>query len=135
MRKIYVCSPLRAATIPGMEKNRLQAIGYCKMVEAIFGTPDVKAVAPHAYLPLFLDDNEPQERELALNFGKELLNLCDAVFVCGKVLSEGMKGEIASVYHIPVIVQELLLLADVKSIAPENCVVLTIYELIHGGVR
>ena len=135
MRKVYVCSPLRADTKKGMEENRLRAIEYCKMAEAIIGNPDVKAVAPHAYLPLLLDDNDSQERELALRFGKELLALCEAMFVCGEVISDGMKGEITVACHIPIIVQQLSLLADVKAIAPKICTVMTVYELIYGGAR
>ena len=133
MRRVYICSPLRAATAYEIEQNRLLAIEYCGMVEEVLGRVAVKAVAPHAYLPLLLDDTVPYERELALQFGKKLLSLCEAIFVCGEVLSEGMKGEIMAAHRIPIIVHELSLWDAVKTIAPKECKVITIYELMRGG--
>ena len=55
----------------------------------------MKAVAPHIYLPEMLDDNVPEERELALEFGLKLLKLCDKLIICGDVISNGMRNEIA----------------------------------------
>jgi hypothetical protein len=50
--------------------------------------------APHAYLPILLNDNFEDERTLALHFGSQLLTDCDNLFVCGNRLSVGMYGEI-----------------------------------------
>ena len=60
-------------------------------VARLFGC---RAVATHAYLPLLLDDNDPAERELALEFGIKLLATCDALIVCGARITSGMAGEI-----------------------------------------
>jgi hypothetical protein len=50
--------------------------------------------APHAYLPVLLNDNFNDERNIALMFGERLLMDCDMMLVCGNRLSEGMYGEI-----------------------------------------
>jgi hypothetical protein len=66
------------------------------------GTP----LAPHAYLPILLNDNDSEERALALNFGLRFLENCSKLFVCGDRLSDGMCGEIkeAARRKIPILV-------------------------------
>lgn len=92
MSKYYICSPLSAPTQKGIELNQAYARGYVEMVEE---RCKVKAVAPHIYLPEMLDDNVPEERALALEFGLKLLMLCDKLVICGDTVSSGMAKEIA----------------------------------------
>ena len=87
----YICSPLRAATSAEVQRNMRTARAY--MVYA-FEAMHFSAVAPHAYLPVILDDDKPSERALALQIGLQMLFFCNIVLVCGNRLSEGMKGEI-----------------------------------------
>ena len=100
-KRVYICSPLRADSYPDMLRNMNRAQNY---IEIAAGRYKCRAVAPHAYLPFILDDNEPDERALALDFGKKLLELCDVLIVCGDIISEGMRGEIeyAAELGIPV---------------------------------
>lgn len=65
---------------------------------------DCHAVAPHAYLPEFLDDKDEQERELALVFGLAYLGTCDRLVICGRRITKGMLGEIehAAAHEIPI---------------------------------
>ena len=86
MKKIYICSPLRG----DYEKNIENAILYCREVIREGHIP----IAPHIYFTQFLDDAKPDERNIGLKFGLELVKLCDKVCVYGKP-SEGMKAEIA----------------------------------------
>ena len=51
-------------------------------------------VAPHCYFPRFMDDANPDERELGLTFGLRLLYECREVWIFGTRISEGMKREI-----------------------------------------
>lgn len=90
-RKIYVCSPLSASTEEGIRQNMLTARRYMERISALFCC---RAVAPHAFLPAFLDDHTPEERELALHFGLKFLEGCDALVICGNRISRGMEGEI-----------------------------------------
>ena len=87
----YICSPLRAATSAEVQRNMRTARAY--MVYA-FEAMHFSAVAPHAYLPVILDDDKPSEMALALQIGLQMLFFCNIILVCGDRISEGMKGEI-----------------------------------------
>lgn len=87
----YVCSPLSAPTREDIYQNMMNARRYMELVSRQFGC---RAVAPHAYLPELLDDRNPCERELGLQFGMSLLALCDGLIVCGMCISNGMREEI-----------------------------------------
>lgn len=92
MPMTYVCSPLSAPSRPEMLKNAAKAVGYSVAAEKEFCA---RAVAPHAYLPYLLDDTNPEERALALEFGQKLMKLCGRVAVYGSNISPGMKDELA----------------------------------------
>lgn len=88
-KKIYVCSPLRG----DIEGNIIKAIDYCKQITHKGFLP----IAPHIYLTRFLNDNNPDERNLGLRLGIELLNICDELWFFSKTnndISEGMHKEI-----------------------------------------
>lgn len=89
--KAYICSPLRADTSEGVLRNMLIAKAYMLyMLEAM----RIYAYAPHAFLPIFLNDERPDERNLALQFSKCALAFSSFICVCGNRITEGMKGEI-----------------------------------------
>ncbi len=83
---IYVCSPYAGDT----EHNIIRARGYCKFVVSKGHIP----LAPHLHFPQFLDDDDKEQRELGLSFALALLNKCNAVWVFGKKVTEGMAREI-----------------------------------------
>jgi hypothetical protein len=84
--KVYICSPFRG----DIKKNTENVIRYCRFAvkQGVF------PIAPHAYLPLFMDDYNPAERELALSFGMRLLGGCKQLWVFGERISDGMFKEI-----------------------------------------
>ena len=84
--KVYICSPFKGDT----ERNVKNAIRYCRFAVEQGKFP----ICPHAYLPQFMDDNNPSERELALSFGVRLLYGCKEIWVFGSKISDGMKQEI-----------------------------------------
>ena len=88
---VYICSPLNAPTQEGIETNMKKAAGYCRKLEKLMGW---RCIAPHAFLPAYLDDNNPAEREVGLKFGIEILKISSAIVVCGNVVSRGMAAEI-----------------------------------------
>ena len=51
-------------------------------------------IAPHLLFPQFLNDADPQERQLGLFFGNALMSKCSEVWVFGKNISHGMEAEI-----------------------------------------
>lgn len=51
-------------------------------------------LAPHLLFPQFLDDEDKEEREIGITYGLYLLKKCNAIWVFGGKLSEGMLREI-----------------------------------------
>jgi len=91
LNKVYVCSPLAAPTDEGIRQNMNQAKVYMKeLAEKL----QCRAIAPHAFLPEFLDDNIPEERALGMDTGLRFLETCDAIVICGDRISKGMDAEI-----------------------------------------
>lgn len=88
---VYICSPLSAPTKQGIRMNMEKAAYYAGLVSGVTGC---RAIAPHSFLPEYLDDSIPEEREAALAFGLSILKLSKAVIVCGNRISSGMRGEI-----------------------------------------
>ena len=65
---------------------------------------DYVPVIPHLVFPQFLDDNDPKERILGITLGKELLKVCDMMWVVGSKVTKGMQFEIdtAKELQIPI---------------------------------
>ena len=70
---IFVSSKLRG----DMENNMKLAECLCRIVALRGFVP----IAPHIIFTRFLDDNSPNERELGLSCGLELLKLCHEMWV------------------------------------------------------
>lgn len=87
----YVCSPLSASTQEGIRINMMKAREYMRMVSEKY---NCRAIAPHAILPVYLDDHIPEERALGQRFGLDLLRICKKIVVCGDRISNGMQQEI-----------------------------------------
>lgn len=98
---VYICSPLSAPTRAEMQENMKKAAHYASLVAQKSGC---RAIAPHSFLPEYLDDRILEERELALAFGLSVLRIAKGIVVCGDRISSGMKGEIekAKEWGIPV---------------------------------
>ena len=88
-RYIYVCAPYRGDPIQLIE-NIKKTRKRCRDIIAEGHIP----VAPQLYCPQFLDEQNPDEREIGLNIGLQALKYCDEIRVYGDTITEGMKGEI-----------------------------------------
>ena len=88
-RHIYICSPYAGYTAI----NRYNAIRYAKYCRTITGgVPFV----PHLMYPQYLDDANDTDRKLAMEAAHDILRTCcSEMWVCGDVLSEGMRTDIA----------------------------------------
>ena len=115
----YICSPLRAETVKAKEMNVSAVRAYMCYANMKMGQ---NAVSPHAFLPMVLDDEVPEEREIALAFGLVILKKCKRMFVCGRQLSSGMLGEInrAFVLEKEIRVFNRGLYGVIKEIAEKN---------------
>ena len=90
MKMVYICSPFRDDDKLKQYANTRAAQGHCRRAYEQNCIP----VAPHLYLPQFLDDDTPAERDLALRIGLRLIDYCSEVWVHGDRISDGMCGEI-----------------------------------------
>ena len=93
MKKIFICSPLRASTSKGIKINQLKAQKYAKEVYSKGCLP----IFTHIYLDLFapeLKDDNPVQRKKIINLGFELLKDCNEMWIFGNIISKGMKQEI-----------------------------------------
>ncbi len=111
--RIYVASPLSPIEGEVLVNNMSSARLYCSIISI---NTSWRALAPHSYLPFFLDDSCEEERKLALQFGLDLISICDCIAVCGNRISPGMKGEIlhAATIGIPVYVADENLIEEVS---------------------
>ena len=90
---IYVCSPYSAYKNHTVEQNVAEAKEFCRQIIASGNVP----VCPQIWLPEFLDDSKPEERERALNFCKIMLEQCDKVYAFlgeDDYMSSGMREEL-----------------------------------------
>ncbi len=94
---IYICSPLKGNIVANIQRVRQ----YCKTILEVGYIP----YAPHVAFEGVLDDNSPQEREIALLICVEMVKRCDELWVFGNTISDGMKKEIeaASNEKIPIL--------------------------------
>jgi hypothetical protein len=84
---VYICSPFAG----DIEYNIIRARGYCRFAVSEGYIP----LAPHLHYPQFMDDFDKESRELGLSFALILLAKCEAVWVFGDRISDGMAREIA----------------------------------------
>lgn len=84
---VYVCSPYRGDT----ERNITYARELTRAALEYGYTP----ITPHLYLTQALDDENPEERELGMLAGQELLKRCEYILIGSRYgISEGMQQEI-----------------------------------------
>ena len=84
---VYVCSPYRGET----ERN----IGYAQELTRLVLDNGFVPVTPHLYLTQVVCDEVPQERELGMAAGRELLKQCSYILIGSRYgVSDGMLSEI-----------------------------------------
>lgn len=86
MKKAFICSPFRG----DIEGNTKRATYYAQITA---GTDEIPIV-PHLYFPIFLDENDPNQRMKGIEMGLELMDMCDEVWVFGFKITEGMRFEL-----------------------------------------
>ena len=97
----YICSSFDADTQEEALRNMRSARAFMHYATELMG---VVARAPHAYLPMLLNERDTAERILALKIGHHLIEKSDLVLVCGNRISVGMQADIlhAAALQIPV---------------------------------
>lgn len=91
---VYICSKYAG----NVEVNTEKAKEYCRFALS----KGVLPIAMHLMLPQFMDDNDREQRELAMRFNKIVQGKCNEVWVFSDgEISAGMKAEIeiARIWH------------------------------------
>ena len=92
MRKVYICSPYRAADSAQLDRN----IDYAQALTKQAIEAGLAPITPQLYMTQCLNEDKPEERAAGMAAGLTLLKSCDFVIVGVKYgISEGMSAEIA----------------------------------------
>ena len=83
---VFICSPYAG----DVKNNVNNARRYSKYAVKQGAIP----IAPHLLFPQFMDDNDPEQRELGIFFGLILMHRCSEVWAFGSIASPGMQTEI-----------------------------------------
>ncbi len=83
---VYICSPFSG----DVRENKRRARSYSRYAVKKGYLP----ITPHLLYPQFLDDGNPDEREVGMYMGLILMTKCVEVWVFGKERSQGMQREI-----------------------------------------
>ena len=89
---VYICSPYSG----DVEANVEVARRFCAHAVARRKIP----LAPHLLFPQFMDDSDPDARDLAMFFNRVLLSKCEAIWVYTARVSAGMRAEIEWAHHL-----------------------------------
>ena len=73
-------------------QNTEEAAKYCRAVYDAGCTP----ICPLLFLPLFLNDDIPQEHKDGIDMGRDFLRRCHVLVVCGHSTDETVKSDIAT---------------------------------------
>lgn len=83
---VFICSPFAG----NIEENTIRARRYGRFAV----TEKTIPIIPHLMYPQFLEEEDPQERQLGLDMGLVLLGKCSEIWVFGDRISSGMAKEI-----------------------------------------
>ena len=83
---VYICSPYAG----DIETTVVAARRYSRFAVEKGYIP----IAPHLLFPQFLNDSDPNERELGLFLGNAIMSKCSEIWVFGSKISNGMAAEI-----------------------------------------
>ena len=84
---VFICSPFAG----DIEGNLIRARRFGRFAV----TQKVVPIIPHLMYPQFLEENDPEERQLGIDMGLVLLSRCHELWVFGRRISSGMSMEIA----------------------------------------
>ena len=83
----YITAPRKGGAVDNAE----QAAQYCRAVYEAGYAP----ICPTLFLPLFLHDPVPQEHKDGIDIGRDLLRRSRVLVVCGHIVTEEIKNDIA----------------------------------------
>lgn len=88
----YICSPYSGDVAANVELAR----DLCALAVTRRRIP----LAPHLLFPQFMDDTDPDTRELAMFFNRILMTKCEELWVYTGRVTSGMRLEIDWAHHL-----------------------------------
>lgn len=105
-----------AAWYGGDSENAERAAQYCRAVYEAGFSP----LCPVLYLPLILNDAIPEEHKSGIDMGRDLLRRAHVLVVCGDVIDEAVKNDIAVAARLNITATTLAGILDVKRQGQEH---------------
>ena len=91
MKTVYICHPLTASTLEGIEANRKRAAVWAAWALTVEGvSPVCSWITLTGVLP-----ETPENRRLGLEADKAQVALCSEIWLCGGRISNGMREEMS----------------------------------------
>lgn len=87
---VYGCSPFAAPS----PEQLAQHIRWARALAQQIWVDGFWPILPHLYAPQFLDDTKPADRAIGLQWGLDLLERCQMLYVCDVTPSAGMRREL-----------------------------------------
>jgi hypothetical protein len=82
---VYIASPLSG--------DVAQNLGFARQACRYAVDQGAAPFALYLLCPQILNDNDPAERQLGIDMGNQMLELCEELWLCGDRISPGMDGE------------------------------------------
>ena len=106
-KRVFICSPLRPrkGTAKEQQIELFRNLELANLACRYAVQHGCNPMAPHLLIPGFLDDTDPDEREVGIQLGLDWLMDCDELWVIGDRISDGMRREmdVARDEGIPVV--------------------------------
>lgn len=105
---IYICHPLSGDLEGNIQKVKEICIKIMQEETGVF------PIAPQIYMTQFMNDENEEDRNLALDYCMWLVSQCDEVWVYGDRISHGMGLEIteATDLKIPILIKHPRVASD-----------------------
>lgn len=128
MKMVYIASPFRG----DYDTNLTNAMTYCRIASELGVLP----VASHIMYGGWCRDDIPEQREMGIKLGLDLLQQSEELWVMGTHCSDGMKQEIAYAKHreIPTYHVEHPLDPDCYPVSQDGLTLLCEKHCIEGAM-
>ena len=79
-------------------ENTENAADYCRAVYEAGFSP----ICPILFMPLFLNDEIPEEHKSGVDMGRDFLRRSHVLVVCGEIIDETIKSDIATAARLKI---------------------------------
>ena len=98
-------------------ENTDKAAWFCRKVYEAGYSP----ICPILFMPLFLNDEIPEEHKSGVDMGRDLLRRAHVVIICGDIVDEAVKSDIATAARLKITATTLDGILTVKTQGQTKC--------------